>query len=421
MKIDLSYADGTITLDVPSSIKVDTFRPAAIENPLNFDDFRTSFIEAGGDRFLSSESPLIIVNDGFRTTPTAAILQWLDCISPRVINEASFLVSTGTHAAPTEEDYRTIFGSLWERVRQRVNYHDARDRKSMTLLGKDEFGGEVWLNSAVVTHKRILVIGSVEPHYFAGFTGGRKSIFPGLTDFETIARNHNLANSLQAAPLKLKSNPVAEHLDTLMAMLDSRNFLGIQVVTDSKKQIAGLFVGPLEDVFTKATALAQKVYSHSVPESFDVVLCEVLPPLDGNLYQVQKALENCRLAVRNGGKIVIVAACRQGVGSRHFYDLADQWDKTANRARDGAIHFGSHKLSRVIDIGRRIGVYLYSTLDPEIVRHVFYEPLDNLQSFVYSTAGECEKCNMAVVRDAAHTVLNMSTDTLNFSSRTEVV
>jgi nickel-dependent lactate racemase len=275
----------------------------------------------------------------------------------------------------------------------------------LVSLGKDRFGEEVRVNRAVLEHAHVLVIGSVEPHYFAGYTGGRKAIFPGLADFETIARNHNLANSLEAAPLRLRGNPVAEHLDSLLNMLDQDKILGIQVVSDCSHKLAGVFCGPLNRAFHEACKMAEDVYSCAVSAPYDIVLCEVLPPLDRNLYQAQKALENCQAAVTDGGVVVIVSACTEGVGSEYFYRLAASWDKSANRAGDGGLHFGSHKLSRVIEIGRRIDVLLHSTLPPDMVRRVFYEPLDNLPDFSYSRGQECEIRNMAVVHDAANLVL----------------
>ncbi len=405
MKITLAYADSPLVVDIPPSIHVDMFSPVTISDPLGTDAFSSGFLRAGGERFLSGKPPLIIVNDGYRKTPTATILQWLDRLVPGVIDAASYLISTGTHTAPTSEHYRVIFGPLWERVEARVGYHDARDRSSMIYLGQDDLGGEVWVNSAVLENSRILVISSVEPHYFAGFTGGRKAIFPGLTDFDTVTRNHNLANSLEAAPLKLRGNPVAEHLDSLMMMLDPDKFFGIQIVTDSRRQMAGLFFGPLDVAFRNATVVAEQVYAHAVSKQYDVVICEVLPPLDRNLYQAQKALENCQTAVKDEGTAIILSACMEGIGSRYFFDLADKWDRQTNRAVDGGEYFGSHKLSRVNSIGRRIDVRLHSALPDDIVRHIFYEPLDKLQLFLYSAEQECEDCNLAVVHDAANTVL----------------
>ncbi len=410
MKIELAYDGGQLTLDLPSAVQVDTFRPIAVSNPTDIDAFAGGFAQAGGDTFLSPGPPLIVVNDGHRNTPTNTILQWLHRQYPDIIESATYLIATGTHDSPSEKHLRKIFGPLREQLEGHILYHDATDRSRLTTIGRDNFNCEVMVNTALTEHRRVLIIGSVEPHYFAGFTGGRKSIFPGLADFETVARNHNLANSLQATPLKLAGNPVAEHLDSLLTLLDLKRFFAIQIVTDSLGRIADLFFGPLDSAFQRATVAAGKIYSFPVEQHYDAVICEVLPPMDKNLYQAQKALENCQAAVRDGGHIIIVSACREGIGSEHFYRLADGWDRRTNQPRDGRLQFGSHKLSRVIAHGRRLGIWLYSTLPDEVVRHVFYEPLDNPEIFLYSAIKNCQPCRLAVVYDAANTVLRAGKD-----------
>ncbi len=409
MNIELAYAGTSLRISIPDFIQVDEFSPRHLFPTIGEEVFAERFLRMFGTEMFTGSPSLVVVNDGYRSTPTATILEWLYRLSPLFVLQSHYLVSTGTHPPPTEEHYRKIFGKLWDDVKGRVAYHDARETASMALVGKDRFQKEVWVNKAIVEHDRVLVIGSVEPHYFAGYTGGRKSIFPGVTDFETVVRNHNMANSLAAAPLKLSGNPVAEHLDSLMRMLPAEKFYGIQIVADSRKQIVGLTVGHLEEAFEEAKAIAQEVFVSSVSKQYDVVIGEVLPPLDKNLYQAQKALENSQAAVRDGGKAIIVSACSEGIGSTFFYDLADNWDAEKNQAKDGKRYFGSHKLSRVLSMRKRIGVFLHCSLSPEVIRHVYYEPLDISDFFSYSAKEECEINNVAVVHDAAHTVLKVDT------------
>ena len=173
------------------------------------------------------------------------MLDWLDRLDGQFLDRASFLIATGTHATPTDEHIAGIFGRHLRRVRARVCSHDAANRDAMVRVGDDPLGGGLYLNRIVLEHEAILVVGSVEPHYFAGYTGGRKSLFPGLTDLATVTRNHNLANSLDAAPLRLTGNPVAEHLDALLAAIDTSRFLSVQVVLDAGRRIAGCYCGTL--------------------------------------------------------------------------------------------------------------------------------------------------------------------------------
>ncbi|MCK4605744.1 MAG: DUF2088 domain-containing protein [candidate division Zixibacteria bacterium] len=405
MGIDIAYNGSSIHLPIQSRVTVDHFSSLSTGQTCDFNQFAAAFAGSGGHAFLSEKTPLIIVNDAYRETPTEVILSWLNRLDGQLLDRVSILVATGTHQSPTDKQYKQILGEFLPRVGDRLSAHNARDGSSMVSLGVDSLGGNVRLNRAIVEQERLLVIGSVEPHYFAGFTGGRKSIFPGLADLATIERNHNLANSLEAAPLRLSGNPVAEHLESLMSTLKPERFFGVQVVRDVESPIAAVFCGRLDVAFAEAVQRAEAVFARRVKEPYDIVICEVLPPLDRNLYQVQKALENCQYAVRDGGLIVLVSCCREGIGSPYFFDLAARWDADKNAAADGQLHFGSHKLSRVNAIGRRIRVCLHSSLPDEVVRRVFYEPLDIVEELLYIDESVGPDIKIAVAHDAGNIVL----------------
>ncbi|MDH3891115.1 MAG: lactate racemase domain-containing protein [candidate division Zixibacteria bacterium] len=407
MILELTYGDGTIPIEIPDGVEVDEFAPVRVAQPVTFDHFSDEFRKSGGVEFVSDNPPLIVVNDAYRNTPTPEILGWLDRIKDDLLDTADFIVATGTHDPPTESQLVSIFGPHLERVRRHLLVHNAVDYDSMTQLGVDSMGGEVWLNNALDNHQRLLLISSVEPHYFAGLSGGRKSLFPGLTDLATIERNHNLANSMLAEPLALEGNPVAEHLEELAGFVDQSRLLGIQAVLDADGAIASLFCGGLNESFGRGRKRAEDIFAHRIEQQYDVVICELRSPLDKNLYQVQKALEHCHAGVRNGGAIILVSACREGIGSEHFMQLAQKWDCTKNEPADGKWRFGSHKLSRVAAHSQRIEVYLHSTLPPQPVRQVFYEPLDFVKKFLFLRSDQRELFRLAVVRDAGNSVLTV--------------
>ncbi len=407
MEIKLAFSKSHLILTVPPSVKVDVYQPSVTKNPVTPDKFREAFHTSGADRFMEDTSLLIVVNDGYRHTPTAQILAWLEACRSGILERSTFLVATGTHQAPSLQHLQQIFGPFYERVRKRLHWHDINDEKFLCKLNDDPLGGEVYVNRLLFETSKVLVIGSVEPHYFAGFTGGCKSVIPGLADLATIERNHNLANSLQAAPLKIEGNPVAEHLWSLLEFFDQGKFFTLQLVVDSQHRIAGVFFGCLREAFDKARQLAEELYAPKTPYQYDIVLGELLPPLDKNLYQAQKAVENCQAAVADGGQVVVIAACEEGVGSDFFYRQADNWDRRQNRPRDGQIRFGSHKLSRIIEISKRIGVGIYSHLPEETVRRVFYEPVRDINRLITDNINMRKSCRVAVVHDAGHTVLKI--------------
>ncbi len=405
MEIRLAYRKAGIVLDVPDSIETDRFGLTVVEEPVAYGQFVESLKKAGGDGRLAGGSPLIVVNDAYRSTPTEQLLTWLDTFDHTILDRARFLIATGAHSAPSSEQHEQVFGSHLERLRDRVAWHDCRDSGSMVRVGSDRFGCDVLLNRQAVEAESVFVIGSVEPHYFAGFTGGRKSLFPGLTDLATIERNHNLANSLEAQPMRLSGNPVAEHLEELLSLIDLDKFFSAQIVMDAGKNIAGVYCGRLDRAFEDAIPMADKLYGHRVTERYDMAIAVLNPPLDRNLYQAQKALENCQTAIVDGGAAVVVSGCEEGIGSEFFFELARQWDRTSNRAADGVVRFGSHKLSRVNAMGRRIGVRLLSELPAEHVQQVFYEPVEDLQQYVTGFFSNRKNRRLAVVYDAGHTVM----------------
>jgi nickel-dependent lactate racemase len=406
MDVTLSYGGLEICVNIPDGVSVDEYSPEAVTKKIDFNQFCSEFQPAGGAKFLTAASSLIIINDSYRNSPTSTIFDWLNKVDDSVLDRCHLLIATGAHDAPTVDQIKSILGGFYERLSDRTSYHDCRDRSQLAVVGKDSFGEEALVNKALLQHDAVIAIGSVEPHYFAGFTGGRKSIFPGLADFETIARNHNLANSLEAAPLKLKGNPVAEHLDSLMGLLDNSKLFGIQMVHDAKGVITGVCCGSLQDSFAKACSIAQEMYVNRTGTTYDAIIAQINPPLDRNLYQAQKALENNQKAVRDGGACLLVSPCNEGIGSSHFFELAANWNRETNRAVDGRTHFGSHKLSRVNDISRRIRPCLYSSLPPEQARQVFYEPIEDIQQFA-NELSTLAGARLAIVRDAANAVMEL--------------
>ncbi|MDH4156265.1 MAG: lactate racemase domain-containing protein [candidate division Zixibacteria bacterium] len=405
MHMEVAYGKARLKFDIPGTATVDHYQPAAADRIIDYPDFVSALEKAGGDRFLASEAPLIVVNDGHRNTPTPQILEWLDRYRPDLLDSARFLVAAGTHKPPTEKHYEAIFGRYYDRLADRISVHKATDLTMMTKIGEDRLARGIWLNKVVLKSEKVFIIGSVEPHYFAGFTGGRKVFFPGLTDQKTVERNHNLANSLDAAPLRLKGNPMAEDLARLRKMVRIDRLFTVQAVLDAERRVCGVFFGDLDEAFQQGVALAEKIYARRISRSYDAVICELLPPLDGSLYQAQKALENCQRAVKDGGAAIIISACDGGIGSREFYDLARRWDAAKNVAVDGKVHFGSHKLSRVIGIARRIQVRLHSNLPDEDARQVFYEPLADISQFLASQAEGARGYAVAIVHDAGNMVL----------------
>jgi nickel-dependent lactate racemase len=406
--IEIFYNNHKMSIPIPENVSVDSFAPTLLENHITFDDFVREYNASNADLFFNSGSLVFIVNDSHRNTPTAKILDWFKRHKPDIFAKADFIIASGTHIAPDQDECRLIFGETFDSLRERVSFHDCKDKDLLRSIGVDNFGEEVFLNKKLFEYDNIFAINSVEPHYFAGFTGGRKSIVPGLADFKTIERNHNLASSLECAPLKVIGNPMAEHLDSIIDKLELPNLMTLQIVYDAKKNLADIFFGNIRESFHKATELAKDIYSKTTDKNYDVAILEILPPLDRSMYQAQKALENNHAIVNDDGLVIIVSACNDGIGSDNFFELAQNWDIENNCPKDGIKRFGSHKLSRVNSISKRIDARLFSELDSDTVNRVFYKHAGDIPTLLDEISERKGNYNLAVVHDAAHTVLQIN-------------
>jgi nickel-dependent lactate racemase len=397
------YGSDKLTLDVPDNIRLGEYDCRRRQSEYTESDFIDELSRAEKSVFDVIEADLIVVNDAYRPTPTARILDWLDK-NGRLNDTVRFMIATGTHQAPSDTQLREIFGPLHDKIAGRILVHDCRREEDMVEVGRDGDDEPVLLNRHFVEAEKSVAIGSVEPHYFAGYTGGRKSIFPGVCDFETTARNHRHAVSFEAMPMKLKGNPVSENLDRLMQCVSDKTVFGIQIVGSHGGGIYSITCGGLADSYECACGLAAECFGHKVDERYDLVLAEVYPPLNLSLYQLQKSLENCQPAIADGGTVILFSPCREGIGSRAFYDLADRWQTGTLSAAES---FGIHKLRRVHDIGERTNVYLYSELDDGISDRVYFKTTKYPGEIIESLAEKTDTLHAALVHDAGHTVLTM--------------
>jgi len=248
----------------------------ALEHPLGMEKFK---------EFASFEkSLLVVVNDGTRPTPTARVLKELYPVlseHPRL----SFIVATGAHRAPTAEEYDFIFGEHYAEFADRIFVHDARSKDDMVYLGSSSNGTEMYVNRMVTESENVLVIGSVEPHYFAGYTGGRKSFLPGLASYETIEMNHKLALSNRARSLALDGNPVHEDMIDALENMAGINVFSIQTVLTGDHDIYAVTAGDLHESFYAAVEQANRIFCVPLEKRGNIVLTVAPHPMDVDLYR----------------------------------------------------------------------------------------------------------------------------------------
>ncbi|MDG6243319.1 MAG: nickel-dependent lactate racemase [Methanolobus sp.] len=344
----------------------------ALQNPVEMGPLE-KFVE-------NSDRLLILVNDATRPTPTAKVLLRMRDIL-RGHRDVRFLVATGAHRGPTEDEFSYIFGEIYEEFKERIFVHNARRDEDMEYLGVSSNGTEMFLNKMVNESKNIIVIGSVEPHYFAGYTGGRKAFLPGVASYRTIEMNHKHALSDAAQPLAIKGNPVAEDMDDAMDVLRDLNIFSIQTVLTADHGLYAMVAGDLFRTFEIAVEKANEVFCSRCSRKGNIVLTAAPYPMDIDLYQSQKALENGRLALEDGGIMILVSKCRDGIGDDAFLKLlssANSCHDVMCRIEEG-YKLGYHKAAKMAQIGVYAEMWAVSGLDDEIVRKAKLHPHKDIQ------------------------------------------
>jgi nickel-dependent lactate racemase len=321
---------------------------------------------------------LFIVNDPTRPTPTARVLDIIeDDISG---HNVSFIVATGIHRAPTEEEYLQIFTEkYYTKYKDRIHSHDSKNDE-MVYLGTSKNGTEMKVNKIGVDAHKIVIISSVEPHYFAGYTGGRKSFLPGIASFETIEQNHKLALKQEARALALKGNPVHEDMIDALSTVKKEIFT-ISTVLDKNHRIYAATAGDIYKSMEAAVSKAEEVFVAKIPQKADIVVSVVKFPSDIDLYQAQKGIDNAKYAVKDGGILIVVAKCRMGIGEDSFVKLLSSADspKDALDRIEKKFVIGYHKAAKMAEVGLYAQTFGVTDLDPKILESIFIRPFSSLQ------------------------------------------
>ena len=382
--VDVYYNGGTIGVDLPGKNLLAVLEPndrtsssrpqELVKEALTHPEGSCSF-----DSFLGGKSSvLVIVNDGTRPTPTRYILDGIADRLDRI--DVSFIVATGVHRGPTEDEYRFIFGDHYEHFRERIHVHDARDNAQMVHLGTSKNGTAMNVNRLAVEADAIIVIGSVEPHYFAGYTGGRKGILPGIASYETIEQNHKLALDEKAKALALEGNPVHEDMMDALKVIKTPIF-SIMTVLDKYHGIYRVTAGGIHEAFYAAIEAANDIFVPQVAQKADVVVTVATYPMDVDLYQAQKAIDNAKLVLKPGGTMILVAACREGVGEKAYIDLLSTSptpQEVLKRIRE-SYTLGYHKAGKMAEVFLHAEVMALTELPDALLRQIFITPVNSLQ------------------------------------------
>ena len=333
----------------------------------------------------SSRSIGVVINDGTRPTPTRLLLIAIQSELPEVPDEAITLFNaTGTHRANTLAELEATLGA--ELVgRFRIVQNDARDETSQLYLGDTRRGHPIWINRRLMECERLILTGFIEPHFFAGFSGGGKAILPGMAGLRSVLANHGPAMIADpdATWGVTRGNPIWEECAEVAERL-GHSFL-LNVALNRDKAIRAVFAGEPRAAHAVGCAYALDAAMVGVDGLFEIVLTSNSGfPLDQNLYQAVKGMSAAATVVRTGGAIVIAAECRDGApeGSNYLAMLreAGSPEGLLTRLQTQAETVPDQWQAQIqAQIQRKAEVHIFSSLAEEVVRQALFQPVRRIE------------------------------------------
>ncbi|HJT28449.1 MAG TPA: nickel-dependent lactate racemase [Pyrinomonadaceae bacterium] len=391
--MELAYGRGSVELSfdearfsVLSTDRVPKSPLKDFEIGLAFDD---PIASPPIDELVSSDdSVLIVVSDATRATASAQIVNLLSRrLVQAGVSPASMAVifATGIHRPVTEKEKLELLTPFIVQ-RLQVLTHDAYDQSKLHAFGKTESGVTVELNSALNEFSRVFLTGGITFHYFAGFTGGRKSICPGLASAKTIEATHMLALDFESGGRKegvragaLDGNAVHEECERVASLVEP--VFSINTIVNEEKQAVRLFAGDWRAAHRAACDYYLEHFSVPIPSKRDIVIASSGGfPHDINLIQAHKALDMAALACNDGGTIVLLAECSDGLGRPDFLKWFDAPDARALAARlVNGYEVNGQTAWALLTKAERFRVCLVSELPPDDVRRMRMVPVRRIE------------------------------------------
>jgi nickel-dependent lactate racemase len=388
MRVELAYGRGHLPVEVPdgAAVILPEELPGLADERAAFETAVRQPIGAPALHELAQPTDVvaIVIADITRPSPSERLVPWIMAGLAHVPREQFVIVNgTGSHRANTREELTRMLGAEVVETVRIVN-HNAFDGATLTRLGRTSYGGEVWVNNDYLRADVRIVTGFVEPHFFAGFSGGPKGVVPGVAGITTIMHLHNaqMIGHPLATWAQLEGNPVQGEIREAVAMAPP-HFM-VNVALNSRRQITQVWAGHYIQAHEVGCRFVADHATRPVDEPFDIVLTTNSGyPLDQNLYQAVKGMSAAARIVRPGGAILCAAECSDGLPEHGNYkDLLRMrqtpHDLLAMIEAPGFARYDQWQAQSQALVQRKAEVYLYSSLDPETVRGAMLTPIDSI-------------------------------------------
>ncbi len=313
-------------------------------------------------------------------------------------DKIKIVIALGTHKDITEEKFALLAGNFSKEHVEILNSAN-RDEARLVFFCETTRKTEVQLTREAVEAEHVIIYGGVLHHMLAGYGGGRKYILPGIAGYNSIQQNHSLAMQEDGSPhpavcqARLTGNPVHEDsAEVAKLFLETRSCTYAAIAANGKGEIFHAEVGPLEKTFLSSCEKLDEVCCAPVPVKGDFALISAGGHrTDGQLYQATKALFNSENVVKEGGKILFVAACYEGVGNNIFAETLKSYKgdkKSLGMKLTHSFNMPSYVAFRVLDLLDRFEVSLISDFTPKQTEDFGFKYVKDLQIYVNNLPGK---------------------------------
>lgn len=394
MDINLGFDHGSQCVSIPDKNVLKVLMP----NPVNCQSDEETVVRQALENPIGSaklsqivkpgEKIAVITSDITRPMPTWKVMPLVleELLSAGVQPQDITLVfALGSHRKMTDEERKKLAG---EDVYAKIRCVDG-DLADFVHIGNTRRGTPVDIVRTVAQADRRICLGNVEYHYFAGYSGGAKAIMPGVSTREAISANHTRMVSPAACAGKIEGNPVREDIEEAAAMVGV-DFI-LNVVLDEHKKIIYAAAGDVTQAHRAGCKFLDTLYAIPIPKKADIVISsQGGAPKDLNLYQTQKALENAKYAVRDGGRIILVGSCKEGLGEKTFEEWLTQAPNPHSLVERISREFklGGHKAAAIAMVLERAHISLVSNMPDDLVRQLFMDPYATVQEALDAAMAE---------------------------------
>ena len=335
------------------------------------------------------EKVVIIASDHTRPVPSRLIIPPMlaEIRDGNPDADITILIATGCHRGTTKDELVAKFGE--EIVKnEKIHIHDCDERDMLVNIGTLPSGGQCEINRLAAEADLLVSEGFIEPHFFAGFSGGRKSVLPGVAGRKTVLANHcsEFIDHPRARTGILEGNPI--HGDMLWAAKKAKLSYIVNVVLDSEKKVIYAVAGEVEAAHKRGTDFLLSLCGADAVESDIVITTNGGYPLDQNMYQAVKGMTAAEATIKKGGVIIMLAESGDGIGGDHFYhQLADEpdIDKTMrqflSRGRDETVpdQWQTQILLRILE---HASVIYVSTMPDKTVEEMHMIPAHSIEEAI---------------------------------------